>query len=126
MSARSARPNRGGNVAWDDVSRWQAVDLYASFRMGDAIQPIDVRDRGYGESETRIAKSVRIDPMNFETEIDALPTGRELIFYCDRPDEATSMRIALWASDHGRQRVGVLVGGWSTWAAAGYPIEPNE
>lgn len=110
-------------MGWDDVSRWQAVDLYASFRMRDAIQPVDVRELGYRESERQITNAIRIDPMNFEPEIETLPTGTELIFYCDRPGEATSMKIALWASDHGRQRVGVLVGGWSTWEAAGYPIE---
>jgi len=27
-------------MAWDDVSRWQPVDLYASFRMGDGVQPV--------------------------------------------------------------------------------------
>jgi rhodanese-related sulfurtransferase len=112
-------------MAWDDVSRWQPVDLYASFRMGDAVQPVDVRDRGYREADTQIKGSVRIDPMEFEKEIAGLPEGKELIFYCDRPGEATSLKIAMWAFDHGRQRVGVIVGGWDAWVAAGYPTEPK-
>ena len=54
-----------------------------------------------------------------------LPEGGELIFYCSRPGEATSMKIALWAFDQGRTRVGVLVGGFPAWEAGGFPVEPK-
>ncbi len=113
-------------MAWDDVKRWQPVDLYASFRMGDSVQPVDVRDRGYREAETQIKGAVRIDPMEFESQIAGLPEGKELIFYCERPGEATSLKIAMWAFDHGRNRVGVLVGGWPAWDEAGHPTEPKS
>ena len=53
------------------------------------------------------------------------PDGKELIFYCDRAGEATSLKIAMWAFDNGRSRVGVLVGGWAAWEDAGYPVEPK-
>ena len=99
-------------MAWDDVSRWQPVDLAAAFKMGDAVQPVDVRDIGYRESEAQV-------------KIAGLPDGKELIFYCDRPGEATSLKIAMWAFDNGRSRVGVLVGGWPAWQDAGYPVEPK-
>ena len=112
-------------MAWDDVSRWQPVDLAAAFRMGDAVQPVDVRDLSYRESEEQIKGALRIDPMEFERAIPGLPEGRELIFYCDRPGEATSLKVALWAFDNGRSRVGVLVGGWGAWKDAGYPVEPK-
>lgn len=112
-------------MAWDDVSRWQPVDLAASFRMGDAVQPVDVRDIGYREAQEQITGSIRIDPMEFEALIPGLPGGGELIFYCDRPGEATSLKIAMWAFDNGRSRVGVLVGGWSAWQEAGYQVEPK-
>lgn len=113
-------------MAWDDVTRWQPVDLLASFRMGDAVLPIDVRDLTYRESDEKIKSAVRIDPFEFEKEIDGLPDKVELIFYCDRPGEATSLKIAMWAFDHGRPRVGVVVGGFPAWAEAGYPVEPKD
>lgn len=112
-------------MAWDDVSRWQPVDLFAAFRMGDAVTPVDVRDRNYRDATEQIRGSVRIDPMEFESQVAGLPEGRELVFYCDRPGEATSLKIAMWAFDHGRARVGVIVGGWDAWVAAGYPTEPK-
>jgi rhodanese-related sulfurtransferase len=112
-------------LAWDDVSRWQPVDLAAAFRMGDPVQPVDVRDIGYREADSQVKGAVRIDPMEFEREVDGLPDGKELVFYCDRPGEATSTKIALWAFDHGRSRVGVLVGGWSAWQAGGFATEPT-
>jgi rhodanese-related sulfurtransferase len=112
-------------MAWDDVSRWQPVDLFAAFRMGDAVQPVDVRDIGYRDEDEQVKGSLRVDPMEFEKQIPELPAGKELIFYCSRPGEATSLKIAMWAFDHGRSRVGVLVGGWNAWKGAGYPVEPK-
>jgi len=112
-------------MAWDDVSRWQPVDLVAAFRMGDAVQPIDVRDLGYRDSDEQVKGAIRVDPMEFEPAIGGLPDGRELIFYDDRPGEANALKIALWAFDNGRSRVGVLVGGWNAWREAGYPVEPK-
>lgn len=112
-------------MAWDDISRWQPVDLAAAFRMGDPVQPVDVRDRDYRESDAQVRGAIRIDPMEFESQVGGLPEGKELVFYCDRPGEATSLKIALWAFDHGRSRVGVLAGGWSAWQDAGYPVEPK-
>ena len=69
--------------------------------------------------------AIRVEPMGFEGEIGELPDGRELIFYDDRPGEATALKIAMWAFDNGRSRVGVLVGGWDAWREAGYPVEPK-
>ncbi|MCU0308618.1 MAG: rhodanese-like domain-containing protein [Thermoleophilia bacterium] len=112
-------------MAWDDVSRWQPVDLFAAFRMGDRVQPVDVRDLTWREAEEQVRRSIRVNPMDFEKEVPGLPPDQELVFYCDRPGEATSMKIALWAFDNGRSRVGVLVGGWDAWKAAGYPTEPK-
>lgn len=112
-------------MAWDDVSRWQPVDLVAAFRMGDSVQPVDVRDLGYRDSGEQVKRALRIDPMEFESAIPGLPSEGELIFYCDRPGEATSLKIAMWAFDNGRSRVGVLVGGWDAWTTAGYPVEPK-
>ena len=112
-------------MAWDDVSRWQPVDLAAAFKMRDAVQPVDVRDLGYRESDEQVKGAVRVEPMEFERQIGDLPDGSELIFYDDRPGEATSLKIALWAFDNGRSRVGVLVGGWDAWRAGGYPVEPK-
>ena len=99
-------------MAWDDVSRWQPGDLVASFKMGDPIQMVDVREFTWRESDSKIRGAIRIDPMEFESQVAGLPDGKQLIFYCDRDGEATSTKIALWAFDNGRPRVGVLVGGW--------------
>jgi rhodanese-related sulfurtransferase len=86
---------------------------------------VDVRELTWRESDSMINGAIRLDPMEFESQIADLPEGRELLFYCDRDGEATSMKIALWAFDHGRNRVGVLVGGWSGWQDAGYPVVPK-
>ena len=113
-------------MAWDDVSRWQPTDLAAAFKMGDPVQPVDVRDLGYRESDAKVRGALRINPFEFEKEVGDLPEGKELIFYCDRPGDATSMKIALWAFDHGRSRVGVLAGGWAAWQESGLPVEPKD
>jgi 3-mercaptopyruvate sulfurtransferase SseA len=113
-------------MAWDDVSRWQPVDLAAAFRMGDAVQPVDVRDLGYRESDEQVTGAIRVDPMEFERQVPELGDGSELVFYDDRAGDATSLKIAMWAFDSGRSRVGVLVGGWDAWREGGYPVEPKS
>jgi len=113
-------------MAWDDVSRWQAADLAAAFKMGDPVQMVDVREFSWRESDSRIRGAIRVDPMEFEKDIPGLPEGKELVFYCDRSGEATSMKIALWAFDNGRTRVGVLVGGWQGWVDGGHPVVPKD
>ncbi len=113
-------------MAWDDIAQWQPQDLYASLRMGDNVQPVDCREFTWREAETKVKNAIRLDPMVFTSEISALPREKELIFYCDRPGEATSMKIALTAFDDGLTRVGVLVGGFDAWVAAGYPVETKE
>ncbi|MSO43906.1 MAG: rhodanese-like domain-containing protein [Thermoleophilia bacterium] len=111
-------------MAWDDITQWQPADLYASFRMGDNVQAVDVRDATYRDAESQVRGSIRLDPMAFEAEVATLPDGKEIVLYCDRPGEAISMKIALWAFDNGRSRIGVLVGGFDAWSKAGYPVEP--
>lgn len=113
-------------MAWDDITQWQTGDLYASFRMGDNVLPVDVRDLTYPDAQQKIKGALRLDPVDFEKGIPFLPEGKEIVFYCDRPGEATSMTIALVAFDGGRSRVGVLVGGFEAWNEAGYPMEPKE
>ncbi|MGI9539177.1 MAG: rhodanese-like domain-containing protein [Miltoncostaeaceae bacterium] len=110
-------------MGWDDVSRWQPVDLAAAFAMGDAVQPVDVRDLGYRDSDQQVKTALRIEPLEFEGQVASLPEDKELIFYCDRPGEATSLKIAMWSFDNGRSRVGVLVGGWSAWSEGDFPVE---
>ncbi len=77
-------------MAWDDVSRWQAADLAAAFKMGDPVQMVDVRELTWREADSKIKGAARIDPMEFEKEVATLPVGKELVFYCDRDGEATS------------------------------------
>ena len=113
-------------MAWDDIAQWQPQDLFASLRMGDNVQPVDCRELTWREADTKVRNAIRIDPMSFTSEIDTLPKEKELVFYCDRPGEATSMKIALTAFDMGYSRVGVLVGGFDAWAAADYPVESKE
>jgi rhodanese-related sulfurtransferase len=113
-------------MAWDDIAQWQPPDLFASLRMGDNVLPVDCRELTWREADTKVKGAIRMDPMSFTSEIDALPTEKEIVFYCDRPGEATSMKIALTAFDKGFTRVGVLVGGFDAWQAADYPVEPKE
>ncbi len=113
-------------MAWDDIAQWQPQDLFASLKMGDKVQPVDCRELTWREADTKVRNAIRIDPMSFTSEIDGLPKDKELVFYCDRAGEATSMKIALTAFDKGFTRVGVLVGGFDAWVAADYPVEPKE
>ena len=50
------------------------------------------------------------------------PKDREIIFFCNCPNEASAAAAAKQLSDLGYTRVRPLAGGFAAWAAAGYSI----
>ena len=52
------------------------------------------------------------------------PKDREVVFYCNCPNEASAAVVAKRFVDLGYTRVRPLAGGFDAWASAGYRIEP--
>ncbi|MBT9456832.1 MAG: DedA family protein/thiosulfate sulfurtransferase GlpE [Burkholderiaceae bacterium] len=54
------------------------------------------------------------------------PAGREIVLYCNCPNDASAARAAGLLVRQGLTRVRPLAGGLDAWAAAGHPLEHHE
>jgi rhodanese-related sulfurtransferase len=59
----------------------------------------------------------------FEEHVRELPRDRDIILYCNCPNEASAARVAKLLIDAGFLRVRPLLGGLDAWIAAGHPVE---
>lgn len=66
-------------------------------------------------------------PVYLDTQAIQIPDcerSRPVGVYCVCDGEASSVRVALWLTGAGYQRVTVLDGGLPSWREAGFPVEP--
>jgi rhodanese-related sulfurtransferase len=61
-----------------------------------------------------------------ERAVGDFPRDRDIIFYCNCPNEASAASAAKALHDLGYVRVRPLLGGLDAWIAAGYQFEPVE
>jgi rhodanese-related sulfurtransferase len=54
-----------------------------------------------------------------------IPRDRDIILYCDCPNEVSSARVALMLRRQGISRVRPLLGGIDAWRERNYPTEPR-
>jgi membrane protein DedA with SNARE-associated domain/rhodanese-related sulfurtransferase len=89
---------------------------------GEPVVLVDVRGAG-SPPEARIPGALHASPGSdaFEA-LSALPSGAQLVTYCDCPDDISAARAALQLSKRGLP-VRVLAGGFPGWVAAGLPVE---
>jgi membrane protein DedA with SNARE-associated domain/rhodanese-related sulfurtransferase len=98
-------------------------ELHALLLEGHEPVILDVRSStGRALDPRRIpgARPFEVDAV--EDLIDALPDDREIVVYCDCPNEASAAVVAQRIAARGRIRVRALLGGIDAWAAAGHPV----
>ena len=107
-------------------ARMDPVELKRRLDVGDVLVIVDLRTKldletdPYGIPGARwITPEVLRDPHH-----QPIPKGSEIVFYCAEPREATSARMAIWASSHGYKNLHPLSGGLEGWRRAGFAVEP--
>lgn len=94
--------------------------------MAASVEPIviDVRSSLGRERDRRCipgALEMSLDEVSIRT--DELPVDREIVFYCECPNDASAAVATRKLMDRGFSRVRPLRGGLDGWTAAGYEIE---
>lgn len=85
---------------------------------------IDVRSSISREADGRRIPGARVIILGeLMQRLDELPTDREIVFYCDCPNEASAASAARRLMKLGDFRVRPLLGGLTAWVSAGYPVE---
>lgn len=117
---------------------WQRRRLLVALRMArievdelaqalrSALPPLvlDVRGAGSRELDDRaIPGALTFDPPAFDALLAGVPRDRELVLYCNCPNEVSAARAAQLLRAQGYRRVRPLRGGLDAWAAAGHAVE---
>ena len=107
-------------------ARMEPVELKRRLDAGEPLEIVDLRTKLDLETDPyRIPGSQWITPEVLRNpNHPRIPEGSEIVFYCAEPREATSARMARWASSHGYKDLHPLSGGLEGWRRAGFAVEP--
>ena len=109
-----------GEVA---MSRISADELDELIARGEAPVIIDVRANGMKQIDPRrIPGAMLLDLQEIRRQAQALPRDREIVLYCDCPNEASAATAAKTLASAGFKRVRPLAGGLEGWVQSGRPI----
>jgi len=106
------------------MARISVDELHRRVDAGDPPLIVDVRSHVALTLEPRhIPGAVHLPLQGFETHVAELPRDREIILYCNCPNEASAARVAKLLMNAGFVQVRPLLGGLEAWIAAGHPVE---
>ena len=111
------------------MSRIDVAELWALFDGGFDPVVIDVRsDAGRAVDARRIPGAIPVELGQIKSRASGLrdlvdTTDREIVLYCNCPNEASAASAARALAELGFTRVRPLAGGLDAWVAAGYRID---
>lgn len=107
-----------------EMSRISADELHALMERGEAPVILDVRAAGMSDLDPRrIPGALRVDFREVRRHAATLPRDRDIVLYCNCPNEASAASAAAVLAAAGLTRVRPLAGGLDGWASAGRPID---
>jgi membrane protein DedA with SNARE-associated domain/rhodanese-related sulfurtransferase len=104
------------------MARVTAADLRAMLDRGETPIILDARSPLGPGHEPRIPGSIAVERGEGGFAIPLSSVDREVVIYCDCPNEASAARLAKQLLARGVRRVRPLAGGIDAWVAAGYEV----
>jgi len=106
------------------VARIGVDELRGLMHAGERPVIVDVRSPSARDLDPRyIPGALTMEPGDVERHLDRLPAGRDIVFYCTCPNEASAAAVAKRLIALGYVRVRPLQGGLDAWIDAGYDVE---
>lgn len=106
------------------MTRVTVAQLNDAIASGQAPVVVDVRSATSRRIDPRIVSGALLaDLDHVEQAVHDIPLDRELVIYCNCPNEASSARAAKSLIARGYQHVHPLQGGLDAWGAAGYAVQ---
>jgi rhodanese-related sulfurtransferase len=85
---------------------------------------VDVRSASSRLLDNRtIPGALLVDAGGIDRTVHDIPLDRELVIYCNCPNEVTAAKAAKILLEQGYRRVRPLLGGLDAWDAAGFTVE---
>jgi membrane protein DedA with SNARE-associated domain/rhodanese-related sulfurtransferase len=107
------------------MARITVAELRELLDSGAAPLIVDVRSPGAAAlAIQRIPGALHVPLDQVGKHVKDLPRDRDVILYCNCPNEASAAQAAKLLKDHGFTRVRPLHGGLDAWVQAGYDVEP--
>jgi len=106
------------------MARITVRELHDAMTDGKAPLIVDVRSKTSRRLDGRILPGALLaDLDSVDQALHDVPLDRELVIYCNCPNEATSASAARALMARGYRHVRPLQGGLDAWGAAGYPVQ---
>lgn len=106
------------------MARITADQLNHAMQDGKAPLVIDARSELSRMLDARIIPgAMLIDFSGTDWSLDDIPLDRDLVIYCNCPNEVSAARVAKVMMERGYRHVRPLLGGLDAWSAAGYTVQ---
>jgi membrane protein DedA with SNARE-associated domain/rhodanese-related sulfurtransferase len=106
------------------MARITVEELRRKQEAGDQMVIVDLRSHvELTYDPSLISGAIHLTLDEIQKQQDKLPRDREIIVYCDCPNEESSARVARLLHRRGFTRVRPLKGGLDAWRAMNYPLE---
>lgn len=106
------------------MARITVDELHQAMRAERAPVVVDVRPEASRQLDTRVVPgALLVDAQGIDRTVHDIPFDRELVVYCNCPNEVSAARVAKVLIAQGYRRVRPLLGGLEAWDAAGYGVE---
>ncbi|HMC14746.1 MAG TPA: DedA family protein/thiosulfate sulfurtransferase GlpE [Albitalea sp.] len=106
-----------------EMSRISVDDLHELMSAGHAPLVIDVRSEASIKIDgRRIPGALSVELNSMREKAAELPRDRDIILYCNCPNEVSAARGARLLAEAGLARVRPLAGGIDAWVASGRPV----
>jgi membrane protein DedA with SNARE-associated domain len=106
------------------MARITVEELEQAMKSEPAPVVLDVRAEGSRLLDTRVLPgALLLDDRGIDRSVHDIPFDRELVVYCNCPNEVSAARAAKVLMAQGYRRVRPLLGGLEAWDAAGYRVE---
>ena len=107
-----------------DMARISVEELHRQMCSDPAPLVVDVRSiTAQSLERQRIPGALNLPLQEVAQHVGKLPRDRDIILYCNCPNEASAAQAAHVLMTHGFRRVRPLHGGLDAWIAAGYTVE---
>jgi len=106
------------------MARITVEELHRAMAAERAPVVVDVRPEASRQLDTRVVPgALLVDARGIDRTVHDIPFDRELVVYCNCPNEVSAARMAKILMAQGYRRVRPLLGGLEAWDAAGYPVD---
>ena len=105
------------------MARISVADLFTLIEAGAAPLIIDVRSATAHALDARtIPGALRIALSDAKEHLAQLPRDRDVVLFCNCPNDATAAKTAMTLHKLGIERVRPLRGGYDEWKRLGFPL----